>query len=636
MKKSFVLFSIFIFSLTAKLFAQQIVPTKTILQTAKKSSQTTAQTLQGAQWNIVLAKDEEAEIELVPNAEELSTIKAINAAKRISNNGTPAAEKQTRGLTVLKGKNFRGPRLHSLSPADNGIAISKAGKIITVDNWNLQFADTNGTIIKDSIVWNDFLADSSIKTLYKYDPRALYDPKADRFIVIILLAASDTNKNKIAVAYSKTNDPMGGWNLYKLPGNPFHDSTWSDYPSVGINNDELFINVNAFKGPPSYNYRQSNIFQISLQEGYLGNASVTYKVWSGNIKLNNGKPGFTLVPAANGLGESQSPNMWFVAQWPDADNSVSTYQITGNLASSNSQLISYGFSVPAFSACANGFIKDIPTGLKDSISTGDSRIQNAYFLDSSIYYTFSGDVSGWCGIHFGQINLKTNAAKVISYGKTGTNLAFPSVAFIGNSIKEKSAAIVYLQSDTTVLPQVNAIGVADVNSASSFTLPFNCHVGDTALDILKAPQYVGYPERWGDYTGIQRQYGSNPPQVWCAGSYSANNSRKACFNTWVTQIINPSWPVSITPAPTAATSKVIVYPNPGYQAFTLQFDMPQTEKLLIEIRNIQGALVKTICNEIVEKGEQTLYFNKGMLPAGNYFIQLKASHLLKSISLQVQ
>jgi hypothetical protein len=54
----------------------------------------------------------------------------------------------------------------------------------------------------------------------KYDPRVIYDPKRDRFIIVFLNGFTDQT-SFIYVAFSESNDPLGNWHLYTLPAIPF-------------------------------------------------------------------------------------------------------------------------------------------------------------------------------------------------------------------------------------------------------------------------------------------------------------------------------------------------------------------------------------------------------------------------------
>ena len=80
---------------------------------------------------------------------------------------------------------------------------------------------------------------------FKYDPKIIYDPEADRFIAVLL---NGTNQfNWIVLGFSQTNDPAGTWNIYKLYGDYDADTTWFDYPAVAMTHGEFFLTGNKLE-----------------------------------------------------------------------------------------------------------------------------------------------------------------------------------------------------------------------------------------------------------------------------------------------------------------------------------------------------------------------------------------------------
>jgi hypothetical protein len=615
------------------IIAQEIQGVRSDLKNAPLVVSTTASQLQGKQWNILLLH-QEAETEMYPDGCDIEATKRHLASLRDNSISTPTVfTKKTRANAPTIGKNFVGTKLHSMAPADNAFGISNGGKIVCADNWNLMFADTNGTVYKDSIVWNDFFANRPEFQNGVYDPRVLYDNIADRFIVIICGSYFDSAQNKIIVAFSKTNDPMMGWNIYSVPGNPLQNGCWSDYPSVGMNDDELFISTNLFKSVSPYNYNQAVIYQIKKDSGYFAGNSIQYKLWSGNIKISANKPAFTIAPTTEGFGKSYSAGMWLVSQWPDQDNKVTLFRITGSIADSTSQLISTHINVPNYSVCADGFIYDPASNIKDSISTGSSIVQNAFVSDSFLHYTFAANIYSWCGIHYGRINLFSNTANVKSFGLQGTDLSYPSVAAFGHNSKDKSVVIGYLRADTTRFPCIEAVSV---DNDFMFSPNVLLRKGDTMMDILTPPQYVGYKERWGDYTSIQKKYNNNYPEVWFAGSYAANNSRPNATNTWLSQLINKEAPLQLQNPLKNSESKPTVFPNPGYQQFWYKFNIQSEQEMNISIFDINGKKVKELLDTEIEKGDHEFSFNKGMLPSGNYILKFAGENYNQAVPFVVQ
>ncbi|MBA2407335.1 MAG: hypothetical protein H0V65_05015, partial [Chitinophagales bacterium] len=141
--------------------------------------------------------------------------------------------------TPYVGRNFPGNNYDNSVPNDNEIAISNSGYIVSVMNSTIFMYDLNSdtTISYMSL---DAFATSLGNVQSKYDPKVIYDPLENKFIVVFL-AGFTHNTSSIIVAFSESDQPAQSWNFYELPGNPLNDTLWSDYPMVALTEHELFI-----------------------------------------------------------------------------------------------------------------------------------------------------------------------------------------------------------------------------------------------------------------------------------------------------------------------------------------------------------------------------------------------------------
>ena len=80
-------------------------------------------------------------------------------------------------------------------------------------------------------------------SLNDYDPKVIYDPMEDRFVLIFLLGNAPPS-TYIVTCFPETSDPTGDWNVYFLDGDPFSTGHWSDYPAIALSEEELFITIN--------------------------------------------------------------------------------------------------------------------------------------------------------------------------------------------------------------------------------------------------------------------------------------------------------------------------------------------------------------------------------------------------------
>ena len=119
------------------------------------------------------------------------------------------------------------------------------------------------------------------------DPKVLYDPYGDRFVIAACGAGPAANSSAL-VGVSQTSDPTGNWNLYKFDADPA-DLLWADYPSLGFNKDWVVVNVNIFT-INSGNAVRGDIYVIDKGELYAGAGSPRRQVLSDLTA-------FTLCPA---------------------------------------------------------------------------------------------------------------------------------------------------------------------------------------------------------------------------------------------------------------------------------------------------------------------------------------------------
>jgi hypothetical protein len=555
------------------------------------------------------------------NKTDIFHTKAIKKAKyqeKIKSLATlpPRIASKTTGATPTIGTNFKGNELKTWTPTDNTIAVSNGGKIVSCINYGIEYYDTAGTNIVINQTWDAFVNNTALNQA-KFDPRVIYDNKHDRFIVVLLHGFSSAT-SKLLVCFSKTNDPIDGWNIYQLSGNPYQDSTWTDYPTIGINDDELFINGNRFGDAPSYNWKESYIYQVGLTEGYAG-TSLNYGLWN-NIYGPDGQEAITCYPAADGQGNSLVGKMYFVHMNPDSGSHVYLYQINGQLLSPNKSMTALQYAIPHYEVCANAFQKDPTTGNIDSLSTGSAWTQNAFSNGNTIHFTSCADFGmGWCGINYGRIYLDSNKAVVTSYGELGTDFAYPAVASFGYNYLDQGAAIAYVRSDSSMTPEN---GVISLDHEMTWSGKQTVKTGDTVVNILYPPSYPIMPERWGDYTGICRKFNSAIPQVWMAAAYGANTlPRRASYGTWIAQIISndPLLPLA-TSTITKPKAELNVFPNPANELFSVEFKNEKAGKVDIGLYDMQGRLVKQLFSDIVPISMNRLSFNKLMLSKGTYMV----------------
>lgn len=520
---------------------------------------------------------------------------------------------KTAGASPIVGASFIGTQLKAWTPSDNTIAISNDGWIVSAINEGMEVYDRNGNAIVTGINWNTFLNNDPAYNLGKYDPKVLYDPYHDRFIICILHAPGTVSRSKIVFAFSATNNPTQGWYIYDLDGNPFANNAWTDYPNMAVNEHELFINCNLFEAAPTYNYKGTYIQQIDLDSVYAG-GNMQFMTWSG---FNENKY-ITLVPAPEGQGNAVDNKMDFVMMNPGQGAELYRFTITDTMNAPGLSLDSAEYPIAAFTACADAYIKDIPSGKIDSISTGSAWIHNAFKLDDKILFTFAANVGGWCGVHLGELDLTAGTADYVSYSQAGTDMAYPAIASIGYDNKDKNVAMVFVRADTNTLPEVDLISI---DNAKQWSTRQTIKTGDTIVDIIG-----GQAERWGDYSDISRKYNEPIPEAWLFGCYSTNTlPRRASYGNWIAQVITGDMPVSVENVEAKEKQEIAVYPNPVIDIYTIDFELEKESAVRIHLYDVSGRKVKELFNDRLPASRNRFSFNRKALPNGQYFVEVNVA-----------
>jgi hypothetical protein len=74
----------------------------------------------------------------------------------------------------------------------------------------------------------------------------------------------------------------------------------------------------------------------------------------------------------------------------------------------------------------------------------------------------------------------------------------------------------------------------------------------------------------------------------------------------------------------------IFFPNPAEKSGKIHFELLRPERVDIVLYTNEGKLVKTILNEYIATGEQTVNFSTSDLPPGTYFYKFKAGNRIET------
>ena len=525
------------------------------------------------------------------------------------------------------GINFEGNRYPSGVPNDNHMAISNSGIIVSMVNTTVGVFDTNGVIKK---TWSfDAFSDTLKINAGKYDGRVLYDPVADRFIVVFLAGFNDSTSYAI-IGFSSSADPSASWNLYKLPGSPLADKTWSDFPMVSITNDELFLTLNAIENKMSWQagFKQSYIWQINKTDGYNGKA-LTHQLYT-NISYNN-KPIRNLCPVRGGAG-LKGPECYFISNRNfDASNDTFFLVKLGGKINTPDTILSL---TTLTSLNQYGVAPDARQAFHDTLQTNDCRVLDAFIENNTIQLVGNSNYfpSGRSGVYHGIIsNVNLNPSIQLNLiGANKMDYGYPAIAYAGKSEGDDDAVIVLNYTSDSFYSDNNGKriyiypGYAVVfykNNMYSDT--FMVRKGNSIINMV----YVG-KDRWGDYSGIQLRY-NHPGEVWAAATFGhlvrSGTGNVNAAGTWISQLTAPSNTVGIASI-NKTSMEVYAYPNPLRKDnyFSLDFTLEEEAILSFDLYDSKGTLVRKLMQTKADEGKNRFSFNLSALSSGIYILKISS------------
>lgn len=540
---------------------------------------------------------------------DLKAKKAILTRKRKMRAATGRSD-QPRSLPPVPviADTFAGNAAQSLTPPDNTIAISNAGIIVSCVNTQMMILDSTGNIIRAGSLAsfaNQLGVYSSIS-----DPKVIYDPEADRFIVLFFSGANSYNTH-IIVAFSETNDPTTYWSFYDLPGNLLNDTTWSDFPVVSLTHDDLFVTFNHLANDSFFpaGFKYSVIWQVDKQSGYNAD-TIRYNYW--HHVSYQGRPIWNICTVQGGSALT-GPDAYFLSLRPHdlSNDTFFLHHISNSWRSGTAQ-----YSVQALTApLPYGLPPDAPQVDGQQLATNDTRILSAMIENDRIQFVSNSIDPAYtsAAVYTGFIS-NASTAPVLSAGILGfdsIDLGYPSICYIGNGSSDNRSLITCSYLPAHGFPGTAAFYLDNAGNPSPMLM---VKQGASPVDME-----TDSTERWGDYTTIQKKY-NVPNHAWLCGSFT---NRTKQYETWIACLGNLDTTALGLPVMTAFSGQV-VYPNPAAEQFNLSFEQVQTSRCRFSLTDASGKMVQLLLDEQVEAGPNQFSFSTAFLSDGIYYLHISS------------
>ena len=419
------------------------------------------------------------------------------------------------------------------TPNDNTVAFSKDSILLAAVNTRIWAWDLKTDTFHFPQQFLSLTQASGLQTsAYASDPRLLYDPVQDRWVLLFFVGNTPTT-SQIVVCFSQTSDPADGWNMYTLPGNPLNNNRWSDFPSMAFTDDKLVMSINLIIPGVSWQvgFDGTVIWEMDKAAGYAGAATLPTELhhgiqyngkWIRNLVAVNGWDGYVTTPmwASNRNFSAQNDSTFFLRRADSAVGGTHSYDIFMLPATTP-----YGVPPDARQPYAD------PSNSNYHLSTNDGRWLGAVELSNGSVHLVSTtrDFStNRCGIYYGQIPNPWTPDSVYGQviGHPSRDLGYPNVVAMGNEGCDEELLIAFNHASTTEKAGVSALYRANDGTLSDF---ITIKEGEGLVNKLSGP------ERWGDYFGLQTIY-HDPQKVWAAGFYALLNGGNS---TWFGLLQSP-------------------------------------------------------------------------------------------------
>lgn len=537
-----------------------------------------------------------------------ATKQALDNSYRSRRDQSAQNNKSSSAAAPFMLKNFPGNAFNFYLPNDNDLAVSDSGFVASVNNTMIYGKNTATNQVFGSVTLHSLVATLGL-TMEEFDPKVIYDPSADRFVLVFLNGFSDSTSN-IIVGFSQGNTTVGLWNFYTLPGDALGNGLWTDFPMMTVSNNELFISVNLLYNDSSWitGFDQTIIWQINKNNGYSGQSLTT--LLHSNVQYNGSKIR-NMCPVKGDLAP-YGPGAYFVSNrnFSAGNDTIFLLHITDTIGSPNLQV--------NISALQSPLQYRMPVdadqlGSPDKLIVNDARIMGAFLHGDKIHFvsTTLDTLSGYDGIYYGWLDQVTTAPVLTAtiYTVANMDVAYPNIAYAGTSPGDERTVFGFLFSSATGYPGCAAASW-DGTSFSPRTVIRN---GSAACNMLQGD------ERWGDYTGCQTRY-NQPGFVWVNGSHTLIN------NFTYTYIAELTVTTAAGISEKDVTSESLVYPNPSYATAAIRFINPSPGKISISLYDNQGKLLSQLFNGSLVAGENEIQFKTESLSAGLYTVVIRDSN----------
>ena len=413
--------------------------------------------------------------------------------------------------------NFAGMTSTGWIPPDCTLAVGPQHVLASVNSSVALYNKTGGAALFQRTLTQWFA--NVVTGMTIFDPKALYDQHEGRWVLLAMGVQNNPKTSVHLLSVSSSADPLGTWRNYRfnamLDGTTATDN-WADYPTLGVDNQALYVATNMFAFSGSGDFQYSKIRVIPKAGPYSGGTATYFDF----VKMKNAdnSMAFTIQPCHT-FGAPQIE--YLVNTGFPTGNFVTVWRITnpaGTPALTRTQV-----AVSPYSLAPNAD----QSGGAPPLNTGDVRVLHAVFRGDSIWTAFTtahnwGTGTNKAAIEWCQIRAAAPAlVQQGIYGAANSHYFYPASCPDNNG----NLTMVFSRSGPTEFGSILFTGRRSTDPLGSLQASAMLKAGVAHYSSLDS----GGRNRWGDYNGI----GSDPSNARLVWFYSEFASAVDTWATWI-------------------------------------------------------------------------------------------------------
>ena len=372
-------------------------------------------------------------------------------------------------------------------------------KLLVTVNGTVQIQNkSDGSVVSTTTLDSFFSGVSGVS--FAFDPHVLYDPYANRWIVVAD-ANADSSTAALLLAVSQTSDPTGNWNEYSVDVDPTN-TVWGDFPTVGFNRNWIVVSLNMFSlSVDSFSSTQTYAFDKAKAYAGAGSGGGAYQLF----KLAGDD--FTLAPAAT--YDANTSDLYLAEDYDGGSTRpLRLFKLSGPVGSATLTRLGdpSGISLAALgpwsdvSGGGSGFAPQL--GSIQKIDNGDARLSQCVYRNVAIWCANTVFLPAAAPTHSAvqwyEIDPAPATPNVLHAGRIGDGtgvqfFAYPSIAVN----RYNDALLGFSRFSSSQYASADYAYRSCSDSADTFRneAPYQLGLGS----YYKT--YSGTANRWGDYSG---------------------------------------------------------------------------------------------------------------------------------------